>query len=328
MSIRSKLLTSFTSFAAAGLASASLANASGPEIGDDNFSVTFNGQASISVGYHHGNLIAEPAIVGSTWSSPGAFLTPVLSVILGGGPLVATDLIGDKSSFTNMSTQYTRFGFTAQGDSALGAFKARIEGDFVTTAGNVANTGSAGDAFRIRHAYGEVGPILAGQTQSLWSDGHFYVSGWDWNGDVVSPGNNIARKQQLRYTHSFASGAKLAVAMEAESDTASAFSGTGAITPDQKFFDLTANLQTQVGAADVTVSAIYSFEDDAYDVVPFLGAIGIDGESYAVAASARLRCLLAMWMQVSWLFTVTVVLVWGASTTQAAWTHLGASAAV
>jgi hypothetical protein len=175
-----------------------MSNAYGQDIGDDNFSVVFNGQTSLSVGYHHGNLTSEPAIVGSTWGSPGTFLSPPLSVVLGGGPLVATDLFAPKASFTNMSTQYTRFGFTAQGDTAMGAFKARIEADFSGAGGNL----------RIRHAYGEVGPILAGQTQSLWSDGHFYISGWDWNGDVVSPGNNIARRQQLRYTHTASQAAQ------------------------------------------------------------------------------------------------------------------------
>jgi len=162
-------------------ASSTAVLASGPD--GDNFTVVFNGQTSLSVGYMSGDLISEPTNVGATWGGPGAFLSPPLSVILGAGPLVAFDV--PDASFTSMSTQYTRFGFTATGDTALGAFKAVIEGDFNGAGGN----------FRIRHAYGEVGPILAGQTNSLWSDGHIYVSGWDWNGDVVSPGNNIARSK-------------------------------------------------------------------------------------------------------------------------------------
>jgi hypothetical protein len=267
---RSALSLSFFSVLALSTAlSTGSALASGPDVSvNDNFTVTFNGRASLMIGFHTGDLISDPGTAGSTWSNPG---TNALTAVVGAGSLVAFD-IPDEEYWT-MSNNYTRFGFTATGDTALGAFKAQIEGDF----------NGAGNTLRIRHAYGQVGPILAGQTWSLWNEGHASVSNWDWNGDPVSPGNNIARRQQLRYTTTSPDGIKLSVAIEDGSDITTAY--TGLYTFNPSFFDVTANVQATIGDAEVTVSGIYSAEDDG------LAAAGapaqIDGVSYGVAASAK-----------------------------------------
>ena len=180
--------------------------ASGPEVGD-SFTVTFNGRTGLDIYY----VIDDSAFAA-----------------------------GDDSLY--MEQQYTRFGFTANGDTAMGAFKARIEGDFGGTNSN----------FRIRHAYGQVGPILAGQTDSLLRTGTPYVSDWGWDfGDATSLGNNYFRTQQLRYTTS-AGGVKLAVAVE-----------DNAVSNDD-FFDVTANAQFSVGPASLV--AVMGLQEDG-DVV-------------------------------------------------------------
>ncbi|MDA9008631.1 hypothetical protein N9K16_01580 [Alphaproteobacteria bacterium] len=179
--------------------------ASGPEVGD-SFTVSFNGRTGLDIYY-----VIDDSAATST------------------------------SDSLRMEQQYTRFGFTANGDTAMGAFKARIEGDFQDH-----------DVFRIRHAYGQVGPILAGQTDSLLRTGMPYVSDWGWSyGDVTSLGNNYGRTQQLRYTTSMG-GVKLAVALE---DNAS-------LTED--FFDITANAQFAAGPASIT--AVLGLQEDG-DVV-------------------------------------------------------------
>ena len=244
--------------------SAGSAMASGPDSYSD-FTVTFNGRTSLMLGYHTGDLVSEPGAAGSTWGTPG------LAGVIGSGPLVTGPVVPE-GEFWTMSTNFTRFGFTAKGDTALGAFTARIEGDF----------NGACNTFRIRHAYGEVGPILAGQTWSLWNEGQVSISGWDWNGDPLSPGNNIARRQQLRYTTATDDGVQLAVAIEQASDTATAF--TGLYTPNPEFFDITANIQAKVGDVDLAVSGIYSMEDDG--LAAGGAPAGIDGVSFGVAASA------------------------------------------
>ena len=178
--------------------------ASGPEVGD-SFTVTFNGRTGLDIYY-----------------------------------IIDDDVATNDDLY--MSQNYTRFGFTANGDTAMGAFKARIEGDFGGTNSN----------FRIRHAYGQVGPILAGQTDSLLRTGMPYVSDWGWSyGDVTSMGNNYGRTQQLRYTTS-AGGVKLAVAVE-----------DNAVSNDD-FFDVTANAQFSVGPASLV--AVMGLQEDG-DVV-------------------------------------------------------------
>ncbi len=224
--------------------------------GDDSFRVTFNGRTGLMLGYHTGNLSGGPASAGS-----------VLNYGVNG--VHPNGLIDNnfEEDYWSISTNYTRFGFKAEGDSALGAFTARIEADFNTSAGNVANTGAAGDVLRIRHAYGQVGMILAGQTNSLWSEGQPYLSNWDWNGDPLSPGNNITRRQQLRVTLEPAPGIKAAVAIEDPSSTV-----------DPEFFDITANIQLSAGPADIVVSGILGFDDES--------TVATDEDGWAVAASA------------------------------------------
>ena len=196
--------------------------ASGPEVGD-SFTVTFNGRTGLDIYY-----------------------------------------IIDDDSATNddlyMEQQYTRYGFTANGDTAMGAFKARIEGDF-----------NDHDVFRIRHAFGEVGPILAGQTDSLLRTGMPYVSDWGWTfGDATSMGNNYGRTQQLRYTTSMG-GVKLAVAVE----------DNGAVTND--FFDITANAQFSAGPASIT--AVLGLQEDGDVVVGAAASFSLGAADAFVTAN-------------------------------------------
>ncbi len=219
---------------------------------ESNFTVTFNGRTGLMLGFHTGDITA-PAGVATAGSLTNT------------GLLNAPAATHTENDYWSMSTNYTRFGFTAAGDTALGPLTARLEGDFNGTNNN----------FRIRHAYGEVGSILAGQTWSLWNDGHPYISYWDWNGDALSPGNNIARRLQLRYSFEPVPGMKAAVAVE----------DPGAGT-DTGFYDITANVQFQAGPAKITASALYTFDDKNTIFVPATTVLH-DEEGFALAGSAQ-----------------------------------------
>ena len=183
--------------------------ASGPD--GDSFTVTFNGRAELSLVY--ASVEVDDGVDDDTFT-------------------------GVDADGVYMENNYTRFGFTASGDTAVGAFKARIEGDFAPSAGNT-------HTFRLRHGYGQVGPILAGMTDSLMRTGTPYVSDWGWEwADSVSAGNNWGRVRQLRYTTEMG-GAKVAVALE---DAAPVGAGV------TDFFDLTANAQFSAGPASVVVA--------------------------------------------------------------------------
>ena len=221
---------------------------------ESNFTVTFNGRTGLMLGFHTGDITTTGGVAtaGSLTNS--------------GGVLNAPAATHNENEAWSISTNYTRFGFTADGDTALGPFRARIEGDFNTTAGNT---------FRIRHAYGEVGSILAGQTWSLWNEGHPYLSYWDWNGDALSPGNNIALRLQLRYSFEPMPGVKAAIAIE----------DPGAGT-DTEFFDIAGNIQFQAGPALITASGLYSFDDRNTGIIPSTTVMQ-EEDGYAVAVSAQ-----------------------------------------
>ena len=62
---------------------------------------------------------------------------------------------------TRVTAQQTRFGVLAQKPTPMGRMSGYIEGDFY---------GSGSQNFRLRHAYGEIGGLLAGKTWSTFMD--------------------------------------------------------------------------------------------------------------------------------------------------------------
>ncbi len=89
-----------------------------------------------------------------------------------------------------------------------GDLRTHLEVDFFGAGGNEIFSNSRN--FRIRHAYGEVGGLLAGQTWSNFMHFAAYPSTVDFNGPV---GVSFIRQAQLRYTFPLGPG-KLALALE------------------------------------------------------------------------------------------------------------------
>lgn len=120
----------------------------------------------------------------------------------------------------------SRFGVRGSIDTEIGEVKFNLEGDFYGSPGGSGN-------FRLRHAYGEVGPLLAGQTWANWMP----LEGTpgaiqDFNG---AAGGTNYRVAQLRYTFRPNEQWRLSLALEedyapgAQSELAlSAFAGYAA----------------------------------------------------------------------------------------------------
>lgn len=83
-----------------------------------------------------------------------------------------------------------------------GELTTRIEADF---------QGSTGDVFRLRHAYGSLGPVLAGQTNSVFRFGEYEPRTFEDRGPASK---GAPRNAQIRYTHSFGGGTVLQVSVE------------------------------------------------------------------------------------------------------------------
>jgi len=91
----------------------------------------------------------------------------------------------------------------------FGTLETRIEGDFFGTGGNQLISNS--NSFRLRHAYGKLGPLLAGQTNSNFRFSEFEPRFFEDRGPAGLGG---PRQGLVQYTHSFGGGTELAVSVE------------------------------------------------------------------------------------------------------------------
>jgi hypothetical protein len=110
---------------------------------------------------------------------------------------------------TRLMARRSRFFLRTWTPTEWGRLDTRIEGDFFGAGGNQLISNSNG--FRLRHAYGRLGPVLAGQTFSNLFQGYGY-------GETVesgAPGGKIfVRQGQIRYTHRFGDATRLAFSIE------------------------------------------------------------------------------------------------------------------
>jgi len=101
-----------------------------------------------------------------------------------------------KGAYT-MTARASRIGVDAQGQTPAGPLQILIEGDFYGVgAGNEVSTNSG--TLRLRHAYGQLGPIMAGQYWTNAADIASAPEFLDFTAPVGTP--NGIRQPQLRYT--------------------------------------------------------------------------------------------------------------------------------
>jgi hypothetical protein len=108
--------------------------------------------------------------------------------------------------------------------NAYGGLRTHLEGDFFGGGGNEVTSNSRG--FRLRHAYGELGRFLAGQTWSNFMQFVAYPSTVDFDGPVGVP---FVRQAQFRYTMPLGQGA---LSFSAENPEATGFAGARDSAPD------------------------------------------------------------------------------------------------
>lgn len=110
-----------------------------------------------------------------------------------------------------MTARTSRFGLETSTPTDTGPLHVKIEGDFNSP--NVYSGESLTNSmvFRLRHAYGTLGNVLAGQTWSNFSDLGSYGDSVDFNGsgDVT-----FVRQPQVRYTLPLGKATSLAMAIE------------------------------------------------------------------------------------------------------------------
>lgn len=90
-----------------------------------------------------------------------------------------------------------------------GTLATRIEGDFTGAGGNQVASNST--TLRLRHAYGQLGPVLAGQTTSTFRLTQLAGEALEGRGPA---GDYRVRQAQIRYTHGFGGGWSFMVSVE------------------------------------------------------------------------------------------------------------------
>lgn len=108
-----------------------------------------------------------------------------------------------------LHARQSRFWIRTWTPTDWGELETHIQGDFFGTGGNqlVSNSNS----FRLRHAYGRLGPVLAGQTWTTF----MILEGLPDVLDFAGPAGDIfVRQAQIRYTHSFGGGTVAVFAIE------------------------------------------------------------------------------------------------------------------
>jgi hypothetical protein len=138
---------------------------------------------------------------------------------------------------TIMSVRQSRLGFKGNAPTELGEVQAKFEFDMFGVGVDAGQT-----TIRLRHAYGEMGAFLAGQTNSLFMDGDVFPNTIDYWGPT---GMIFFRNLQLRWTPVRSDTMKFALALEGPG---SAIDAGNATNPDgwqswNKYPDLTAQLR-------------------------------------------------------------------------------------
>jgi len=166
-----------------------------------------------------------------TWKLPGtntsmqiggfAMLEVVYNINHNGGDAVSSDgnssgsfpsrgsAAANKQQHIRLHARRSRFFIRTWTPTDYGTLQTRLEGDFFGGGGNEVVSNS--DTLRIRHAYGVLGPVLAGQTYPLIRFTAFEM--WSFQ-DRGLAGNGNGRQGQLRYTHKFGGGTALQVSIE------------------------------------------------------------------------------------------------------------------
>lgn len=103
----------------------------------------------------------------------------------------------------------SRLWFKTSTPTEMGDLKTHLEGDFLGAGGNEKFSNST--TFRLRHAYGQLGGLLVGQTWTNFMSLHSYADTVDFFGPAGMP---FVRQVQLRYTFTPVDSLQISVAVE------------------------------------------------------------------------------------------------------------------
>ena len=144
---------------------------------------------------------------------------------------------------TTFQARETRLNVDVRSGFKAEAVRFFVEGDFY----------GAGGAFNLRHAYGEYGGLLAGQTWTTFMD----LSSRPVTLDFEGPdGALFLRQPMVRWTQAASNTTSWSLALEGASQGVGALGGVDPNLADAPLPDLTGNLRREVGPGHLQLSGV------------------------------------------------------------------------
>jgi hypothetical protein len=156
---------------------------------------------------------------------------------------------GERNQVKFHARQSRLFGATST-PTPWGDLTTYVEGDFFGAAGTESVSNSNG--LRMRHAYGTLGGLLAGQTWTTFSDVATYPETLDFGGPV---GVIFARQAQVRWTQPF-SGGRWSLALENPETVASLPSGVSFRADDDRLPDFAGNIHFDTSLGKYSIAGV------------------------------------------------------------------------
>ncbi len=145
------------------------------------------------------------------WSDRSAGVDSVGDQIFSPG-LIPIGPAGRKRDQVTLHARQSRLWLGTSTPTARGELRTYLEGDFFGADGNESTSNAHG--FRLRHAYGVLGKLLAGQTWTNFFDERTYPETLDFGG---AAGQIFVRQAQVRWTEPLAGGSWSVAAENPES---------------------------------------------------------------------------------------------------------------
>ena len=156
----------------------------------------------------------------------------------------------NESRQLKLGARQSRLFFKTSTPTSYGELATHLEYDLYGAAGNESVSNSHG--LRVRHAFGQLGPFLAGQTWTTLSDPAAYPETVDFGGPV---GVIFARQPQVRWTQPFAGGT-WSVALENPETVAALRNGTTFRADDDRAPDIAANVRFETPIGHYSLAAM------------------------------------------------------------------------
>jgi hypothetical protein len=164
-------------------------------------------------------------------------------------PVGANAKTGERNQVKFHARQSRLFGATST-PTPWGDLTTYVEGDFFGAAGTESVSNSNG--LRMRHAYGSLGGLLAGQTWTTFSDPATYPETLDFGGPV---GVIFARQAQVRWTQPF-TGGRWSLALENPETVASLPGGASFRADDDRLPDFAANVHFDTSFGKYSIAGV------------------------------------------------------------------------